>query len=89
MRLTWDEFLELASVISNLTIPINNFNSKEIEFKEKKRRVIGAAKDYLEFFNDFKYIEFMNEVRKSLKKNKDHFQVIHNVLNRIIINEEL
>ena len=66
MGLTWDEFLKLATIITNLDDPIYYFDTKEIEIKEKNRRVAAAAKDYLELFNDPKYIEFMNEVRLSL-----------------------
>ena len=66
MGLTWDEFLELASVISNLQIPIVFFNEEEIGSKEKNRRVAAAAKDYIEFFNNLKYMQFMDELRISL-----------------------
>ena len=65
MGLTWDEFLKLASVISNLKIPIANFNNDEIGINEKNRRVAAAAKDYLEFFIDFKFMQFMEEARIS------------------------
>ena len=76
MGLTWDEFLKLTTVISNLYIPIAYFNSEEIEIKEKNRRVSRAAQGYKEFFNDFKYMEFMNEVRISFKKLKTVFSSI-------------
>ena len=66
MGLTWDEFLKLATIITNLEDPIYYFDRKEIEIKEKNRRVAAAAKDYLELLNDPKYLEFMNEVRLSL-----------------------
>ena len=69
MGLTWEDFLKLASVISSLRRPIHDLNSEKIEIKEKNRRVSVAAKAYLEFFNDLKYVEFMNDVRISLKKN--------------------
>ena len=67
MGLTWDEFLKLASVISNLKEPIIVYDDKEIGFKEMNTRVAGAAKDYLDFFNNLKYIEFMKKARISLK----------------------
>ena len=70
MGLTWDEFLELATVINNLALPIYYFNSEEIDIKEKNRRVSAAANDYLEFFNDLKYKQFMNEVRISFESFK-------------------
>ena len=65
MGLTWDEFLKLATVISNLRKPILNFHNKQIGIKELNRRVAAAAKGYLECFNDLKYMQFMNEVRIS------------------------
>ena len=65
MGLSWDEFLELASVISNLYEPIIDFHVEDIVIREKNRRVREAAKEYLEFFDDLKYMEFMNEVRIS------------------------
>ena len=65
MGLTWDEFLKLATVITNMTDSIYYFNSTKKEIKEKNRRVAAAAEDYLECFNDFKHIQFMNEVRIS------------------------
>ena len=66
MGLTWDEFLKLATVISNLDDSIYYFNRTKKEIKENNQRVAAAAKDYLEFFQDLKYIHFMNEVRISL-----------------------
>ena len=68
MGLTWEDFLKLAAIISNLRRPIRFFDNKQIGIKEKNRRVAAAAKDYLEFFNDLKYIQFMNEVRISFIK---------------------
>ena len=65
MGLTWEEFLKLATVITNLYGSINYFDKKKIEIKEKNRRVAAAAKNYKEFFNDFKYMQFMERVRKS------------------------
>ena len=65
MGLTRDEFLKLATVIFNLAMSITDCDSEEIEIKEKNRRVREAARDYLEFFYDLKYMEFMNEVRIS------------------------
>ena len=55
-------------------------SEEEIDIKEKNRRVSVAAKDYVEFFNDLKYMEFMNEVRISFKKLKKlFFAVLHNI----------
>ena len=68
MGLTWDEFLKLATVITNLNLSIYYFDDEKIEIKEKNRRVAAAAKNYFEFFNDLKYLQFMNEVRTSLTK---------------------
>ena len=65
MGLTWDEFLKLATIIRNLDDSIYYFDSKEIGINEKNQRVAAAAIDYLEFFKDVKYIQFMNEVRIS------------------------
>ena len=76
MGLTWDEFLELATVINNLVLSIYYFNSEESDIKEKNRRVSAAANDYLEFFNDLKYIQFMNEVRISFENFKTVFSSI-------------
>ena len=68
MGLTWDEFLKLATVITNLYHSIYYFDKEEIDIIEKNGRVAAAAKDYFEFFNDFKYMQFMNEVRISFTK---------------------
>ena len=68
MGLTWDEFLKIASVITNLWFHSINYFDERIEIKEKNRRVAAAAEDYLEIFNDLKYLQFMNEVRTSLTK---------------------
>ena len=68
MRLTWEEYLQLAAVTTNLFLSIEYFDNEEIEITEKNQRVAAAAKDYLEFFEDLKYIQFMNEVRISLTK---------------------
>ena len=68
MGLTWDEFLKLATVITNLDDSIYYFDKEEIDIKEKNRRVAAAAEEYQEFFNDFKYMQFMNEVRISFTK---------------------
>ena len=80
MGLTWDEFLKLASIITNLDDSIYYFDSTEIGIKERNRRVSAAAKDYLEFFNDVKYIQFMDEVRISFTNIIIISQVIDNVL---------
>ena len=68
MGLTCDEFLKLATVIQHLYHSLYYFDDKKIGIKEKNRRVAAAAKDYFEFFNDSKYMQFMEEVRISFKK---------------------
>ena len=78
MELTWDEFLKLATIITNLNDSMNDLNDlfinifikyiSIIEIEEKNRRIFAAAKDYLEFFDDFKYINFMTEVRIIMEK---------------------
>ena len=82
MVLTWEEFLKLATIITNLKDSIYFFDDQEIEIEEKNRRVAAAAINYKEFFNDLKYLQFMNEVRISLTKNllavfKDNKRLIH------------
>ena len=68
MGLTWEEFLKLATVIWNLHWSIGFFHRDVIGIKEKNRSISAAAKDYFEFFNDLKYLKFMNEVRTSFIK---------------------
>ena len=66
MGLTLEEFLQLATVITNLAISIGNFDlDPEIDIKEKNRKVATAAINYNEFFNDLKYMKFIDEVRFS------------------------
>ena len=66
MGLTWEEFLKLATVITNLDYSIDLcVNNEDIEIEELNRRVATIAKDYLDFFNDLKYMQFMEEVRIS------------------------
>ena len=66
MGLTWDEFLKSATLITNLSDSIYYYNRTKTKIKEKNQRVAAAAKDYLEFVEDLKYIHFMNEFRISL-----------------------
>ena len=68
MVLTWEEYLQLAAIVTNLNESIYHFNEEKIEIKEKNRRVAAAAKVYHEFLNELKYMQFMEEVRKSLTK---------------------
>ena len=63
MGLSWDEFLKLATVISNLNDAI--YNDK---FQKKNRRVFEVANDYLKFLDDLKYMHFMEEFRESSTK---------------------
>ena len=86
MGLTWNEFLKLASVISNLHGSIFFFKSNNIGIKGRNRRVATAAKEYLEFFNDFKYMQFMNEVRISFTNLIIIFKVKNNNIQVININ---
>ena len=69
MGLTWDEFLKLATIITNLHDSLYYFNKTEKEIIEKNWKVAAAATNYKEFFNDLKYMQFMNVVRISSKKN--------------------
>ena len=72
MELTWEDFLQLATVVTNLFRSIANFNvGKKIGIKEKNRKVAAAAINYREFFNDLKYMKFMDEVRLSFTKLKN------------------
>ena len=77
MVLTWEEFLKLATIITNLNNSIYNVDDEKIEIEEKNRRISAAAINYQEFFNDLKYIHFMNEVRISFTKQKPFFS--HNI----------
>ena len=74
MGLTWDEFLNLATVITNLQKSIVFiFNNKRSGIEEKNRGVAAAAKDYLEFFNGLKYMFFIEELRISFIKMLNSF----------------
>ena len=66
MALTWEEYLQLAAVVTNLDDSIRYYRDEKIEIKEKNRRVTAAAQKYQELFNNFKYMELMEEVRISL-----------------------
>ena len=68
MVLTWEEYLQLAAVVTNLNESIYYFDDEKIEIKEKNRRVAAAAKEYHEFFSELKYMQFMEEVRISFIK---------------------
>ena len=71
MGLTWEQFLQLATVVTNLERSIRYFNlDQEIDIKEKNRKVAAVAITYKEFFNDLKYMKFMDEVRFSFTKLK-------------------
>ena len=80
MGLAWNEFLKLASVISNLDYSIYFFQRKyrRLGTKEKNRRVSAAAEDYLELYKDLKYIQFINELRISFKNLIIIFKVENN-----------
>ena len=68
MRLTWDDFLKLTAVITNLGLSISYLDDPNIEIKEKHRRVAAAAQRYKDFFEGSKYSDFMKGVRISLKQ---------------------
>ena len=71
MELTWEEFLQLATVVTTLRDSIGYFNlGPENDIKEEHRKVAAAAINYRQFFNDLKYMIFMDEVRLSLRKFK-------------------
>ena len=64
MELTWEEFLQLATVVTTLRDSIEKFYyAPEEDIKEKNRKVAAAAINYREFFNELKYMIFMDEVR--------------------------
>ena len=65
MELTWDDFLNLAAVITNLHDSIYYFDDTEIDIKEKHRRVAAAAQRYKDFSTDLKNSDFMKVVRIS------------------------
>ena len=67
MGLTWDEFLKLATIITNLDDSIYYYAHQTI--------IKAAAKEYREFFNDLKYMHFMNEVRISFINVIINFQL--------------
>lgn len=69
MRLIWENFLELALIISYLFDSIQEMNHL---------RVMIAARRYQELLSDLKYIEFMKEGRISLTnyKNKQTYNAI-------------
>ena len=63
MTLTWKEFLNLAAVVQSLREPIDYFYNKNIDIKECNRRVVEAAKKYLDLFKDAKYKKFTESMR--------------------------
>ena len=67
MVLTCEEFLKLVTIIKNLqdSIIFGYIKSSKEGIQEKNRRVATAAKNYKEFFNDLKYMQFMEDVRIS------------------------
>ena len=69
MALTWEEYLQLAAVVKNLYDSIYHFGDGKLEIKENNQRIAAAAKKYQELFNNFQYIDFMEEVRISLTYN--------------------
>ena len=70
MGLTWEDFLQLAAVVTNLRDSIQNIkHDPRIDIKGKNQKVAAAAINYKEFFNDLKYMQFMETVRISLTKS--------------------
>ena len=59
MKLTWEDFLKLASIVTNL--------DDSIRKKQNHQRVAEAANEYRNFFKDSKYVDFMKIVRISLR----------------------
>ena len=69
MGLTWEDFLQLAAVVTNVRDSIGNFSREpKLDIKEKNQKVAAAAVNYREFFNAFKYMRFMEKVRISFTK---------------------
>ena len=66
MALTWEEYLQLAAVVTNLDDWIIYYGDEKLEIKEKNRRVTAAAQKYQEVFNNYTYMDFTEEVRISL-----------------------
>ena len=60
MGLTREEYFQLADVIKNLNDSIY-----------KNQNVAAAAKKYEEFFNDFRYMQFMAKIRLTSTKFKN------------------
>ena len=65
MGLTWDDFLELAAIVTDLYDSIGYFKTSNVDIKEKNYRVFAAAQNYQEFFGNLKCSEFMKQVRIS------------------------
>ena len=71
MELTWEEFLQLATVVTTLRDSIWYFNlNPENDIIEEHRKVAAAAINYRELFNDLKYMKFMDELRLCFTKLK-------------------
>ena len=68
MALTFEEFLQLAAVVTTLEDSIYYSDGYKIDIKAKSRRVAASAKKYQDFFNDLKYMQFMEELRISFTK---------------------
>ena len=65
MRLTWDDFLKLAAVITNLRNSILDFGFPLSKLVEKRRGILAAVQRYQDFFKDSKYSECMEKIRIS------------------------
>ena len=80
MELTWNDFLDLASVIKNLFDSIHDFEDPEIVIVDKHRRVDQAAREYQVFFQDLKYLEFMKKVRLSFRIQNERMNHVIRIL---------
>ena len=72
MKLIWDDFLNLASIVTNLYESICDFYEEEFTIQQKHRRVADTANEYRNFFKDSKYFEFIKIVRIRLKYILSH-----------------
>ena len=79
MVLTWEEYLQLAAVVTNLDDSLYYFDDEKIEIKEKNRTVAAAAKEYYEFFNELKYMHSMEEVRIRGRRDCTHVLYLYHL----------
>ena len=65
MKLTWEEFLKLVSIVRNLFDSISKYNKQKIDIKEKTRRIALAVNECRKLFKDSKFVEFTETFRIS------------------------